>query len=51
MATFALASSIVIAGLAVGRFVRLRQHREQFLLTPRKPINVIRMGFGPNRSL
>lgn len=51
MTTFALASSIVVAGLVVGRLVRLRQQREQGLLTERKPVNVIRMGFGPNRSI
>ncbi|WP_341919913.1 hypothetical protein [Hydrocarboniphaga effusa] len=51
MTTLVLASFLVVAGLAVGRFVRLRQQREHFLLTPRKPVNVIRMGFGPNRSI
>jgi hypothetical protein len=51
MTTLVLASSIVVAGLAVGRLVRLRQQRDHFLLTPRKPVNVIRMGFGPNRSI
>ena len=50
MTPLVLASSVVIAGLALGRIVRLRQQREQFL-TPRKPVNVIRMGFGPNRSI
>jgi hypothetical protein len=50
MTTLVLAS-VVVAGLAVGRFVRLRQQREHFLLTPRKPVNVIRMGFGSNRSI
>ena len=51
MTIFLLAASLVLAGLAVGRLVWLRQQRDQGLLIERKPVNVIRMGFGPNRSI